>query len=366
MAMLRKDIAVPVVVFVLFAGLYLTITLINGSDFLFRPVWDIDHYRTIAQRGYEIYPCDPAIHYPMGDICGNVGWFPAWPIVLKVFSLGQVDFGLKVLPYLFALAGFILLYRVLLDLADRKAALIGIVALAATPGAFYYLTGFPYGFILFLFGLYLYYFYHPEARGRLFILPAVALLFSLSYPSAFLAAVIPLVSVIRRFRDDDSAGRVKNALKESAYYLVPFALGPLLLSLYFYLRFDDFLMIVHFQDKYHRSWGFPLTVIWDSFLQFPTLYVENASVLFFGMILLVFAPFRLKPELVAYFLVFYFFSPTTGSVVSVYRHYLFLFPAAMIIGVSSRPLWLKVVYILLGLSLALGRFFPIFMNGRLI
>ncbi|MDD4051531.1 MAG: glycosyltransferase family 39 protein, partial [candidate division Zixibacteria bacterium] len=209
MAMLRKDIIPPVLVFVLFAGLYLTITLVNGSDFLFRPVWDIEHYRTIALRGYEVYPCDPAIHYPMGDICGNVGWFPAWPIILKILSLGQVDFGLIYFPYLFALAGFVLLYRVLLDLADRKAALIGVIALAATPGAFYYLTGFPYAFILFLFGLYLYYFYHPEARGRFYILPIVALIFSLSYPSAFLAAIIPVVSVIYRFRADDSPRRVR-------------------------------------------------------------------------------------------------------------------------------------------------------------
>lgn len=364
--MRQKDIIPPILVFVLFAGLYLTITLVNGSDFLFRPVWDIDHYRTIALRGYEVHPCDPAVDYPMGDICGNVGWFPAWPIVVKILSLGRVDFGIKIFPYLFALAGFVLLYRVLLDLADRKAALIGIIALAATPGAFYYLTGFPYAFILFLFGLYLYYFYHPEARGRFYILPAVALLFSLSYPSAFLAAVIPAVSIVYRFRADESARRVRDALKDLAYYVVPFALGPLLLSLYFYFRFDDFLLIVHFQEKYHRSWAFPLKVIWDSFLQFPALYVENSSLLFYGFILLIFAPYRLKPELVAYLLVFYFFSPATGSVISVYRHYLLLFPAAMIIGVSPRPLWLKIVFILLGLSLALGRFFPIFMDGRLI
>lgn len=366
MDMLRKDWTVPAAVFVLFAGLYVTVTLVAGSDLLFRPVWDIDHYRTIARNGYEVRPCNPAVDYPMGDICGNVGWFPGWPLAVKILSMGQVDVGLKVLPYLFALAGFLLLYRVLQDLADRTAAAIGVVALAATPSAFYFLTGFPYAFLLFLFALYLYYFYHPEARGRRYVLPATALLFSLSYPSAFLAAIIPAVHIGCRFRQYDPARRIREILKDLAFHILPFVLGPLLLSVYFYFRFDDFMLIVHFQEKYQRGWAFPLSVLWDSFLQFPVLYVENASVLFYGLIFLIFAPYRSKPELVAYLLVFYFFSPTTGSVISVYRHYLLLFPAAMIVGTSSRPTWIKVAYMLIGLALALGRFFPIFMNGRLI
>jgi len=366
MDMLRRDWAIPAVVLVLFAGFYVTITLVAGSDFLFRPVWDIDHYRAIAQRGYEIYPCDPAVHYPAGDICGNVGWFPAWPLAVKILSLGQVDIGIRILPYLFALAGFILLYRVLLEMADRRAALIGVIALAATPSAFYFLTGFPYAFLLFLFSLYLFYFYHPEARGRRYILPATALVFSLSYPSAFLAAIIPVIHVGGRLWRDGATRRIGALAVELVYHVLPFVLGPLLLSVYFYFRFDDFLLIVHFQEKYHRSWGFPPTVLWNSFLQFPVLYVENASVLFYGMVFLIFAPYRLKPELVAYLLLFYFFSPATGSVISVYRHYLLLFPAAMAIGMSSRPTWVKITYVLLGLAMALWRFFPIFMDGRLI
>ncbi len=364
--MVKRYLFPPTVIFVLFAALYVSLALFNDNTLLFRPVWDIDHYRTIAERGYEIYPCDPAIHYPLGDLCGNVGWFPAWPFVLKILSLGQVNIGLKVLPYVFAWLGFILMFTVLVDMAGRMAAWVGTIALAATPSAFYFLTGFPYSFILFLFGLYLYYLYRPQAPGRSYILPLAALLFSLSYPSAFLAAVIPLFIIIRRFRSGDPATRSREILRESAFHLLPFILGPLLLSLYFSFKFDDFLMIVHFQEKYHRSWGFPLTVIWDSLLQFPALYVENASVLFYGLALMVFVPYRMKSELVAFYLVLFFFSPATGSITSVYRHYLLLFPAAMIIGTSARPLWLKIVYILLGLALALGRFFPIFLGGRLI
>ena len=77
MTMTRKHILIPVAIFIAFAALYVILSLANGSDILFRPVWDIGHYQSIAERGYEVYPCDPAVHWPLGEICGNVGWFPA-------------------------------------------------------------------------------------------------------------------------------------------------------------------------------------------------------------------------------------------------------------------------------------------------
>jgi len=143
-------------------------------------------------------------------------------------------------------------------------------------------------------------------------------------------------------------------------------LGPLLLSAYFYFRFDDFLLFVHFQEKYSRGWDFPLTVITNSLLQFPITYVENSTILFYGLTFIVFFRYRIKPELIVYLLVLFLFSPATGSVMSIYRHYLLLFPAAMVIGTSNRPLWLKLAYIAWGLSLAIMRFFPLFMKSRLI
>lgn len=362
----KRHLLPPTLIFAVFAILYLSITLFNNNDLLFRPVWDIDHYRTIAAGGYEARPCDPAKDYPMGDICGNVGWFPAWPLAMKILSAGQVDIGIKILPYLFALLGFILFYNVLLRLADAKAALLGTAALAATPTAFYYLTGFPYSFILFLFAAYLFYLYHGEAKWRRYLLPFLALLISLAYPSGFLTAIIPLVKTICESRTLSPRPKISGLMGELAYHIIPFALGPILLSTYFYFKFDDFFLITHFQAKYHRNWAFPLTVIWESFRQFPALYVENCTVLWYGLIFLIFAPYRTRPELVSYFLLLYLFSPATGSVVSVYRHYLLLFPAAMVIALADRPLWIKIAYIALGLFLALALFYPIFMNGRLI
>ncbi len=362
----KKNIIIPAGIFAAFAVLYVVITLIGGSDLLFKPVWDIGHYQTIARTGYEIHPCNPAVDYPVGRYCGNVGWFPAWPLALKILSLNQIGVGILIWPYIFALLGFILFYNVLERLANTTAAVIGTAALASLPGAFYFLTGFPYSFMLVLFSLYLYYLYGIDARGRTFLLPIIAVLISLSYPSAFLTAIIPFIMVVRNYFSNKAERSLGRTVKDLLYYLLPFALGPLLLSFYFYLRFDDFLLILHFQEKYARQWNFPLIVIWRSLTHYPLLYVENLALLYYGMIFILFPRYRTRMELVGYFLLFYLFSPTTGSVMSVYRHYLLLFPAAMIIGSSDRPRWMKISYAALGLALSLLRFYPIFMNGRLI
>lgn len=362
----RNNIIIPAGIFAAFAALYVIITLVGGSDLLFKPVWDIGQYQTIAQSGYEVHPCNPAVDYPVGRYCGNVGWFPAWPLALKILSLNQVSVGIRIWPYVFALLGFVLFYNILRRQANTVAAVIGTTALASLPGAFYFLTGFPYSFMLVLFSLYLYYLYQKEARGRKYLIPVIAVLISLSYPSAFLTAIIPLIMVIRGYFLDRNGRSVGGAVRDLIYYLLPFALGPILLSFYFYLKFDDFLMILHFQEKYARQWNFPLTVIWRSFMEYPLLYVENAALLYYGLIFIVFPRYRIKAELVGYFLLFYFFSPTTGSIMSIYRHYLLLFPAAMIVGTSDRPMWVKISYAALGLVLSLLRFYPIFMNGHLI
>ncbi|MCP4566726.1 MAG: glycosyltransferase family 39 protein [FCB group bacterium] len=378
MLMSRRDIYIPLIIFALFAGLYLIPALMADDDFFFRPVWDVGHYQSIAEGGYEVRPCDPARDYPMGKICGNAGWFPGWPMTVKVLSIGQVGWGLKILPYIFTLLGFILFYRLLLNFAGRTEAVIALIALSASPTAFYLLTGFPYAFMLFLFAAYLYYLYRPEAAGRKYLLPLAAGLLSLTYPSAFLTAIIPFIMLIGQYRRRAVRPGLKMIAGDMFYYLAPFALGPLLLSFYFYVAYDDFLLILHFQEKYDRNWGFPLAVIWESLKHFQlsteahfmniehSYFAANFIILWYGLIFFIFAPWRTKPELVVYVLLLYLFSPATGSVFSIWRHYLLLFPAVIMIALSPRPRWLKLAYAAIGLFLALYIYFPEFMRGYLV
>ena len=373
-----RNISIPIIVFIVFAGLYTAIAVSSDNDFFFRPVWDIDHYRSIADNGYEVRPCDPARDYPMGKICGNAGWFPGWPLAVKTLAIGQVDWGLKVLPYLFTLLGFVLLFKLTVRLAGRTEATIGLIALGAGPTAFYLLTGFPYGFMLFLFSAYLYCLYSPDLKARKYLMPLTAVMLSLSYPSAFLTAVIPAVWLINQYRLRAARPGLGMIVRDVLFYLIPFALGPLMLSLYFYLAHNDFLLILHFQEKYDRNWGFPLTVIWESLrnFQFSTgahfmriehsYFAANFIILWYGLIFFLFAPWRTKPELSAYVLLLFLFSPTTGSVFSIWRHYVLLFPAALMIAQSTRPRWMKLAWAGVGLFLALFIYFPEFLRGYLV
>jgi len=374
----RRDIFIPVIVFVAAAALYICISLLSNNDLLFRPIWDIGHYQSIAERGYEVYPCDPAIHYPMGKICGNVGWFPLWPLVVKILSFGQVASGLLVLPYLFTMLGLMLFYVVMRDMFSRNTAVIACTALMGSPAAFYLFTGFPYALLLLLFSAYLYALYHPDIKASRFMVPAMAVLISLTYPSGFLTAIIPVVKLIREYTGKASRPSLAKLLRDSVFHVFPFLLGPLVLSIYFYFTFDDFLLILHFQEKYNRQWDFPLTVIWKTLRQFSltthahfmnpafTPFAANFTIIWYGMIFFIFAPYRLRTELFAYALLFFLFSPTTGSMLSVWRHYVLIFPAAMMIASSPRPFWIKYAYIALGLLIALGVYFPYFMKGYLI
>ncbi|MEZ5358050.1 MAG: hypothetical protein R3F48_04405 [Candidatus Zixiibacteriota bacterium] len=346
------------------------------EDLLVQPVWDIKHYQSIAETGYVTYPCDPGKYWPAGDICGNVGWFPGWPLVVKALSVNHVRIGLMLLPFLLTFFGTIVFYNIVLKLHNETTAILSTLALLAAPASFYLLTGFPYALLLVLFGGYLYYLYNEKAKGRAFLMPLIAFWISFTYPTGILTAIIPLVWMINNYRRKLMMPSIGTIIGDMLFYLAPFALGPLAVSVYFYFKFDDFFLITHFQEKYDRNWGIPFVVMWKSLVQAPAwepgLYLpprlsyEKLVLVYYGLIFIVFPPYRIKPELLAYGIVFYLFSPATGNIVSVYRHYIVLFPLAMMIGASPRPLWLKVLFIAIGLFLTFWWFYPFFLNGYLV
>ncbi len=346
------------------------------DNLLVEPIWDIKHYLSISDKGYVTYPCDPARHWPAGDICGNVGWFPAWPLVVKALSFNNVRIGLILLPFLLTFLGTIVFYNVVVKLHNETVALISTLALLAAPASFYLLTGFPYALILSLFSGYLYYLYSDKAKERALAIPILAFLISLSYPTGILTAIIPLIFMINNYRRKLYTPSIGQITNDVLFYLLPFALGPLVVSAYFYASFDDFYLFTHFQEKYDRNWGIPFVVMWKSLVQAPSwdpglfmpprLSYEKLSLVYYGLIFLVFPPYRVKPELLAYGILFYLFSPATGNIVSVYRHYIILFPLAIMIAASPRPIWLKVLFIIIGLFLTLWWFYPFFLNGYLI
>jgi len=363
-----KWLLTPLLIYICFIGIYIGISNFNDNNYLFLPIWDVKHYLDISEIGYRVYPCTPGVDGRLGDICGNPGWFPMWPLVVKLFrplmgGSSQVTF--ITLTFLFTLLGFLLLFRLMETFYGYKAALLTLIALIFSPAGFYMLTGFPYALFLLLFMLYLFLLYSRPGLGRGVGLFIIAMAISLIYPTGILIAVVPLAWIIFNGENKFIPKSPKSWLK-AVLYVFPFFLGILLLWIYFYFKFDDFFLQLHFQEKYNRTWAFPIYIMLKSLFKQPLLSPENIAILWYGLIFFVFYPFKIRRELWIPAIVLYLFSLTTGTTMSIYRHYLIIFPAYMLIGVSTRPLWLKLIYCLIGLILSLSILFPLFMKYRLI
>ncbi|MEP0828478.1 MAG: hypothetical protein HRF51_08145 [bacterium] len=361
--------AIPAALFLVFAGIYLSISIYNKNYNLFLPVWDIDHYLTISEFGYQVYPCTPGVEYPAGKICGNAGWYPFWPLVVKTFRPllgGSSQLAFIGLAFLFTFLSFQLLYRWAQAAYDRLTAIMAVAALAFGPSGFYLLSGFPYALFILLFILYLYLYYDENIRFRMAALFLIALGISLTYPTGLLLLLIPLIGNLRNRPRKNRRMQSASFWLRQILYAFPFILGPLLLWSYFYFKFDDFFLQLHFQEKYQRTWDFPLTVIFRSFTHYPWHSPENLTLLWYGLAFLFFFPYRVGIELVSFSLVMFLFSPATGTTMSLYRHYLIIFPLYLMIAASPRPTWFKMLYILLGLAISLLKLFPLFLNLRLI
>ncbi len=360
-----KKYLVPIGLFVVLAGLYCGISIYQDNQALFSPVYDVEHYLTISLRGYDAHPCGPN-DMPPGKICGNVGWYPMWPILVNAVRPlvdGSSYFAFIGLAFACTLLAFIFFHDFLKEKYGSSKAIFTLLAVVCAPTGFYFLTGFPYAMMMLLFVIYLILLYSPVSKGRKIWLFVIALMLSLAYPTGLLYGIIPLVWFISERKDSLKSFE---GWKKLFFYLLPFILGPLLLAIYFYFKFDDFFLQLHFQEKYGRDWGFPLWVMARSLSGYPLYSPENLVLLWYGLAFILFFPYRTGKELWILALVLYLFTPTTGNLMSVYRHYLVIFPIYMMIGLSDRPVWLKAGFCAAGLVSAIWLYFPIFLRYRLI
>jgi Glycosyltransferase family 87 len=81
----------PLVAFLLQRLVLAAVALVSGHDPLAPSSyvrWDSVFYLDIAARGYApLVPCPPESHYPATAWCGNAGWFPGFPWLLKPAAL---------------------------------------------------------------------------------------------------------------------------------------------------------------------------------------------------------------------------------------------------------------------------------------
>jgi len=364
-----KRYLIPVMIYLVFVAVYTGIAAFNDNRALYQPVWDIEHYLTISESGYDVHPCTPGVDGRAGEICGNPGWYPMWPIVARLFRPllgGSSKYTFVGLSFAFTFISFLLLFHFVLRQYNLKAAVLTLLALAFGPASFYLITGFPYGLFMLLFMTYLLLLYRRTGMSRNIFLFITAMALSLTYPTGLLIAAVPLVWYYSEAKKSGLSARTASYWAGLAGYVIPFVLGLLILWTYFYIEFDDFFLQLHFQEKYNRIWAFPFWIMLKSFINQPLTDPENLVIIWYGLAFLLFFPFKIKRELWIMAIILYLFSLTTGTTMSIYRHYLIIFPFYMLIAASSRPLWLKSAYVICGLVISLKVLFPTYMSYLLI
>ena len=151
MTSLVKTLWGPVVVWAAASLLLVIVAMGDGLDPLAADTWvrgDAKHYLSIAERGYEMYPCDASGSDLM---CGNAGWFPAYPsLIAAVAGVGFAAPPVAVaLSWLFSLATLVLLWLTFLRSLPVGERLAAVVLAAFVPGQIYHRAVFPLSMLAF-------------------------------------------------------------------------------------------------------------------------------------------------------------------------------------------------------------------------
>lgn len=123
--------------------------------------WDSGHYLHIAKEGYEFFPCAGNFGYSddATEFCGNTGWFPGYPYLIKVLSIFQIDLiqlGSLVSKFFYFSSIFLCLLIADIKAISFRSVIFTLLSTFAL-GFIYYNAIFPMSMVLFfaLLGMYL-------------------------------------------------------------------------------------------------------------------------------------------------------------------------------------------------------------------
>ena len=355
----------------LFAGyLAIMLPLLGTGERKYAPLWRIltqwdgQHYLSIAATGYEAFPCpdNPAW------ICGNVGWFPLFPLAGRLvnFVVGpsglDMRWSLLIAGFLALYLALLLLYRLVAARFDHTVALTSLGALLLFPTSFYFLTAFPYALYLLL-AVSVFYLLEREKNWAC-ALPAGLL--AVTYPSGLVITLPLLWTLVSRWRSIPLHPRIALFWSVCA---AGFAL--VLYGLYNQLRFDDFFLYVHFQSKpyYAHEATFPLIPIVDSIVNLTGAHPVRIMLIFAAALLAIFYSRKLPASWQIFMWAVLLFTPTAGTTDSYYRHIIVAFPLYVMIAAnlaSPKRRWLLPVYAVASLILLWAIYLTQYKTGFLI
>lgn len=342
-----KNFLIPTVVWIVSVAIYWLALGDDGRkhDSLVRTMiqWDGRLYVSIARDGYERFPCPGR----PDDICGNGGWFPLYPILGAIVSWSGIghDYSMLMVSWLAFWLALLVLYRAVEQKFDAMTALASLLALIVFPGAFYYLTAFPYSVYLALAVTAMYLLDRSHYRWLWLVTAAL----TLTYPSGALIG-LPVAFVLwRDFRKITNVDRL--------YIVTALASVPIAILIYFgyyWWEFGDFWLYLRIQSQsyYAHETSFPLWVIYRSLVELPAGSPVFVTLLFALASTLVFFTRRMAAQWQLYLLALLLFTPTMGTTDCYYRHVVVTFPLFVMIALSLRTKWRR--WLVIGYVVAAG------------
>jgi hypothetical protein len=307
--------------------------------------WDSQHYLDIARDGYQLFRCAGRPGYPAEAWCGNAGWFPAYPLLLR--PLERIGCPLApaavVLSGLFAFLALHALWTRLLERRPGRGALLALAIAAVAPGVVYQHAAFPISMLLFLQIRAL----DALLRGRGTVAGLWGAAASFTYPSGLLLAVVIVGygALVRR------AFTARRFVSETLVPAALTALGTGLVLVLHQLEVGDWQAFFKVQRKYGFGLHWPhetllgrLAALWSSEALFPALQTLLVALLMLGVLLaLVVRRSKQGPADVLvslHALCYWLFPLVLGGGLSLHRADALLMPAALLTRHLPAPLQL--------------------------
>ena len=359
----NRKFLIPTILWLVFVCIVIILLQTGGQKYysLSRALiqWDGQNYLSIAQTGYEKYPC----RNNPGNVCGNVGWFPLYPIVGRAISWTGIGttWSLIILSWLALWGALLVLYRLVSEKYNDRVAVFSLGALLLFPTSFYYLTAFPYSLYLLLAVTILYLMEHKRYWP---LIPLTGLL-TVSYPSGLLIGLPLAYLLVAGWRDHSKSQRL--ALTTA---LVSIGIALSLYCGYYWLRFDDFFLYSHFQSQggFNHSLSIPFVTLIKSYL---SLELSDPTFMMLVLIPILLIAFYRRSVPVSWQLFMFgamLFTPTFGTTMCYYRHVVIAFPLFVMIGLaadSAKRRYLLPLYGIASIILALEVYLFWYKAGQL-
>jgi hypothetical protein len=354
----------PLVAFLLARSMLWIAATEVGLDPFQPMIWcrsDSGHYLGIAISGYDLFPCPERAGEPV-MWCGNAGWFPAYPWLIRPLRpFIPTRRAAVMLSAVFAFACLALLWNLLLDGRVTPSNCVMLSLAAFYPGHIYYHAVFPISMFTMCALLYLW----SRLRRQWLAAAIAAAAAAFTYPSGILLAAHSVLFALI----DRSGGRRLSRLSGAIFVSVLAMAGFASVLLVHHVSIDAWDAFFRIQSTYGHGLYNPFATLWSRISRIRGHYPPNETfpglqaflvAVWLACVVACLAIRRRRIEssdigLVLYAGVFWLFSLTLGGGLALYRSDALLLPSVVLARHMPRPLaaFFLIAFIMMAWPMAL-------------